>query len=44
MAMERIPDPRRTKRGHILHWLEDIIIIGLCTLNCNEEERFSCVC
>ncbi len=37
-AMERDPDPRRTERGHILHRLEDIIIIGLCTLICNGED------
>lgn len=31
-------DPRRTNRGHILHKLEDIIIIGLCTLICNGSD------
>ena len=31
-------DPRRTVGGHILHKLEDIIIIGLCTLLCNGED------
>ena len=36
--MEGIEDPRRTDRGHILHKLEDIIIIGLCTLLCNGED------
>lgn len=37
-ALEGMEDPRRTDRGHILHKLEDIIIIGLCTLLCNGED------
>ena len=37
-ALERMEDPRRTVGGHILHKLEDIIIIGLCTLLCNGED------
>ena len=31
-------DPRRTDRGNIRHKLEDIIVIGLCTLICNGED------
>lgn len=31
-------DPRRTDRGNIRHKLEDIIIIGLCTLICDGED------
>ena len=37
-ALAELEDPRRTDRGHILHKLEDIIIIGLCTLLCNGED------
>lgn len=37
-AVQRVKDPRRTSQGHILHKLEDIIIIGLCTLVCNGED------
>lgn len=37
-ALSGVKDPRRTKQGHILHKLEDIIIIGLCTLLCNGED------
>lgn len=37
-ALEQMEDPRRTERGHILHRLEDIIIIGLCTLLCNGSD------
>ena len=37
-ALEKLEDPRRTVGGHILHKLEDIIIIGLCTLLCNGED------
>ncbi len=36
--LAKVEDPRRTGRGHILHKLEDIIIIGLCTLLCNGED------
>ena len=31
-------DPRQTNGGHILHKLEDIIIIGLCTVVCGGED------
>ena len=37
-ALEGLEDPRRTSGGYILHKLEDIIIIGLCTLLCNGED------
>ena len=37
-ALAGVTDPRRTERGHILHKLEDIIIIGLCTLICSGED------
>lgn len=37
-AIQNMKDPRRTNRGHILHKLEDIIIIGLCTLICNGSD------
>ena len=37
-ALEELKDPRRTEGGHILHKLEDIIIIGLCALLCNGED------
>lgn len=37
-AVSKMEDPRRTGRGHILHKLEDIIIIGLCTLVCNGKD------
>ena len=37
-ALSRMEDPRRTAGGHILHKLEDIIIIGLCTLLCNGKD------
>ena len=37
-VLGRIEDPRRTSRGHILHKLEDIIIIGLCTIVCNGSD------
>lgn len=37
-AMERVRDPRRTDRGHILHKLADILVIGLCTILCNGED------
>ena len=37
-ALGRIRDPRRIDRGHILHKLEDIIIIGLCTFVCNGSD------
>ncbi|MBD5162386.1 MAG: transposase family protein [Oscillibacter sp.] len=37
-ALEKLEDPRRTEGGHILHKLEDIIIIGLCTILCSGED------
>ena len=37
-SLEQIEDPRRTNGGHILHKLEDIIIIGLCTVVCGGED------
>lgn len=37
-GLEQIKDPRRTNGGHILHKLEDIIIIGLCTVVCGGED------
>ena len=37
-TLSRIEDPRRTDRGHLLHKLEDIIIIGLCTFVCNGSD------
>ena len=33
-----INDPRRTRYGHIKHKLEDIIVIGLCTIICGGED------
>lgn len=36
--VSRVEDPRRTDRGNIRHRLEDIIIIGLCTLICGGED------
>jgi hypothetical protein len=36
--LEQMEDPRRTNGGHILHKLEDIIIIGLCTIVCGGED------
>ena len=33
-----ISDPRRTKYGNIRHRLEDIIVIGLCTIICGGED------
>ncbi len=34
----KVTDPRRTDRGNIRHKLEDIIIIGLCTLICDGND------
>jgi len=34
----QVEDPRRTDRGNIRHKLEDIIIIGLCTLICDGND------
>ncbi len=36
--IQKVEDPRRTNKGNIRHKLEDIIIIGLCTLVCNGED------
>ncbi len=36
--ISRIEDPRRTTKGNIRHKLEDIIIIGLCSLICNGND------
>ena len=32
--IKNIQEPRRTRYGNVRHKLEDIIIIGLCTLIC----------
>jgi len=37
-GLEQMEDPRQTNGGHILHKLEDIIIIGLCTVVCGGED------
>ena len=37
-AMGRVKAPRRTDRGHILHKLIDILVIGLCTILCNGND------
>lgn len=37
-SLSKVEDPRRTDRGNIRHRLEDIIIIGLCSLICNGED------
>ncbi len=36
--LAKVEDPRRTDRGNIRHKLEDIIIIGLCTLICDGND------
>ena len=36
--IKNISEPRRTKYGNIRHKLEDIIIIGLCTVICGGED------
>lgn len=36
--LAKVEDPRRTDRGNIRHKLEDIIIIGLCTLICDGSD------
>lgn len=36
--IKKINEPRRTRYGNIRHKLEDIIIIGLCTIICGEED------
>ena len=35
---EEVADPRRTSHGHLLHRLEDIIIIGLCAFISGGED------
>ena len=37
-AMANVEDPRRTDCGNIRHKLEDILVIGLCTLLCNGND------
>ena len=37
-SLEQVEALRRTKGGHILYKLEDIIIIGLCTVVCGGED------
>lgn len=36
--LAKVEDSRRTDRGNIRHKLEEIIIIGLCTLICDGED------
>lgn len=36
--LRNVPDPRRTRYGNIRHKLEDIVIIGLCTVICCGED------
>ena len=36
--IKNIREPRRTGYGNIRHKLEDIIIIGLCTVICGGED------
>ena len=36
--IKNIQEPRRTRYGNARHKLEDIIIIGLCTLICRGED------
>lgn len=36
--IKNIKEPRRTGYGNIRHNLEDIIIIGLCTLICGGKD------
>ena len=36
--IKNITEPRRTRYGNIRHKLEDIIIIGLCTVMCGGED------
>ena len=37
-GIRNISEPRRTGYGNIRHKLEDIIIIGLCTIICGGED------
>ena len=36
--LQEVEDPRRMSKGNIRHKLEDIIIIGLCSLICNGND------
>ena len=36
--LRNMTEPRRTRYGNIRHKLEDIIIIGLCTVICGGED------
>lgn len=36
--IKNIKEPRRTSYGNIRHKLEDILIIGLCTILCGGED------
>ena len=36
--LQKLEDPRRKDKGNIRHKLEDIIIIGMCTMVCNGED------
>ena len=36
--LQKLEDPWKTDKGNIQHKLEDIIIIGLCTIVCNGED------
>ena len=36
--LQEVEDPRRTSKGNIRHKLEDIIIIGMCSLICNGND------
>ena len=36
--IKNIKEPRRTGYGNIRHKLEDIIIIGLCTVICGRDD------
>ena len=37
-ALREVKGPRRMECGNIRHKLEDILIIGLCTIVCNGED------
>ena len=37
-ALKNLKDPRRTSYGNIRHKMEDILIIGLCTVICGGED------
>ena len=36
--LRSVEDPRRTNKGNIRHKLEDIIVIGLCSMICNGND------